>query len=127
MERSDWVFAVLPFVTSVALGFGFFVVFRQRAAARRASTPQHLTEPGLAAPPRDPGTPPPRPWWGNPLIWVGACLVSLVLGLVVWPGLFGGVFVFLPFVWISRPRHEPRMDPRTNGHTSRDAGRFSGD
>jgi hypothetical protein len=124
--RNDWVYAVLPFVTSVALGFGFYVVFRQRAAARRAGARERLTEPGLATPLRDAG-PPSRPWWGNPLIWVGACLVSLVLGLVVWPGLFGGVFVFLPFVWISRPRHEPRMDPRTNGHTARDAGRFSGD
>ena len=40
--------------------------------------------------------------------------------LFVWPGLFGGAFIVLPFVWIRRPRREPRMDPRTNGHARRD-------
>ena len=47
------------------------------------------------------------------------------LGLLL--GLFGGAFIVLPFVWIWRPRREPKMDPRTNGHTSRDAGTFTGD
>jgi hypothetical protein len=116
------IYAILPFVTIAALGLGFLVVFRQRAAARRALPP---AAPPLPRAPR--GRQPDRPWWGNPWLWVGVCAVSIVLGLFVWPGLFGGVVVVLPFVWIGRPRHEPRMDPRTNGHTSRDAGAFTGD
>ncbi len=52
-------------------------------------------------------TPGGRPWWGNPWLWVGVCGISLVLGLLVWPGLFGGVFVFLPFVWIRTSRRRP--------------------
>ena len=115
------IYAILPFITIAALGLGFLVVFRQRAAARRALPP------APAAPPTSRRGEPDRPWWGNPWLWVGVCAVSIVLGLFVWPGLFGGVVFVLPFVWIGRPRHEPRMDPRTNGHTSRDAGAFTGD
>jgi hypothetical protein len=115
------IYAILPFVTIAALGLGFLVVFRQRAAARRA-----LTSATTAAPTAHRHEPD-RPWWGNPLLWLGVCTVSIVLGLVVWPGLFGGVVLVLPFVWVGRPRREPRMDPRTNGHTDRDAGAFTGD
>lgn len=116
------IYAVLPFITIVALGAGFFVVFRQRAAARRE----------MATPPRAPAARPPRksmdrPWWGNPWLWVGVCAVSILLGLYVWPGLFGGVVLVLPFVWIGRPHHGPEMDPKTNGHTTRDAGAFTGE
>jgi hypothetical protein len=116
------IYAVLPFVTIVALGLGFLVLFRQRAAAHRE----------LSTPPPAPGRRPTRPaldrpWWGSPWLWVGVCGVSIVLGLLVWPGLFGGVVVVLPFVWIGRPHREPKMDPRTNGHSSRDAGAFTGD
>ena len=127
MGNDGWIYAVLPFVTMVVLGAGLYVVFRQRTAARRNRVAGGLAEPALASPPRDRPGRPSRPWWGNPLLWVGLCVASVILGLLVWPGLFGGVFVFLPFVWVWRPRSEPRMDPRTNGHTSRDAGSFSGD
>jgi hypothetical protein len=116
------VYAVLPFVTIVALGFGFLVVFRQRAAARR-----ELSTPAPASVPRPARPAPDRPWWGNPWLWVGICTFSILLGLLVWPGLFGGVVLVLPFVWIGRPHREPKMDPRTNGHTNRDAGAFTGD
>jgi hypothetical protein len=117
------IYAILPFVTIVALGLGFVVVFRQRAAARRALPP-----PMHAAVARSPRPPEPdRPWWGNPWVWVGVCAVSILLGLLVWPGLFGGVIFVFPFVWIGRPRRPPRMDPRTNGHTTRDAGAFTGE
>jgi hypothetical protein len=125
--NDGWVYGVLPFVTMVVLGAGLYVVFRQRTAARRNGIPGALAEPGLASPPRGRRTRPGRPWWGNPLLWLGFCLVFLVLGLTVWKGLLGGVFLFLPFVWVWRPRTERRMDPRTNGHTSHDAGSFSGD
>lgn len=40
--------------------------------------------------------------------------VFLVLGIFVWPGLFGGPIIFLPFLWIGRERKG--MDPRANGH-----------
>jgi hypothetical protein len=115
------VYAILPFVTIAALGLGFLVVFRQRAAARRGLPPAAVSAP------RPRAGEPDRPWWGNPWLSVGVCAVSIVLGLFVWPGLFGGVVLVLPFVWVGRPRHEPRMDPRTNGHTTRDAGAFTGD
>jgi hypothetical protein len=119
------VYAVLPFVTIVALGVGFVVVFRQRAAARRAAPGPAAAE---AVPPSGRTTEHmDRPWWGNPWLWVGLCAASILLGLLVWPGLFGGVVIVLPFVWIGRPRREPTMDPRTNGHTKRDAGAFTGD
>jgi hypothetical protein len=124
---NEWVYAVLPFVTMAVLGAGLYVVFRQRAAARRNGSPGALAEPGLASPPRDRRARPARPWWGSPLLWLGLSLLFLILGWLVRPWLFGGVFIFLPFVWIWRPRTDPRMDPRTNGHTSRDAGSFSGD
>jgi hypothetical protein len=119
-----WIYAVLPFITIVALGVGFAVVFRQRAAARRA-----LPSPMHAAVMRTPraGTRDERPWWGTPWLWVAVCAISILLGLYVWPGLFGVVVFVFPFVWIGRPRRQPRMDPRTNGHTPRDAGAFTGD
>ena len=114
---TDQLLLLLPFVTAVALGFGFWVVFRERAAARRSAAGR-LVEPDLAAPPRDP-RPPDRPWWGSPWLWLAASGVFLVLGVVVWPGLFGGTFLFLPFIWIWRPRRSRDVDPRTNGHGRR--------
>jgi len=124
--NDGWIYAVLPFVTMLALGAGLYVVFRQRNAARRNAIGAQLAEPGLATPPRDRPPRSARPWWGNPLLWIGVCLVFLALGFV-WHGLFGGVFLFLPFVWVFRPRSEPRMDPRTNGHSGHDTGSLSGD
>ncbi len=120
-----WVYAVLPFITIVALGVGFAVVFRQRAAARRAlPPPMHAA---VSRAPRAGTRGDDRPWWGSPWVWVAVCAISILLGLYVWPGLFGVVVFVFPFVWIGRPRREPRMDPRTNGHTTRDAGAFTGD
>jgi hypothetical protein len=121
------IYTVLPFVTIVALGLGFLIVFRQRAAARRATREHGPMHAALTGSRSREAARPGRPWWGNPLLWVTVCAISLILGFVVWPGLFGGAFIVLPFVWIRRPRREPKMDPRTNGHTSRDAGAFTGD
>ena len=61
---------------------------------------------------------PERPWWGNPLLWLAVCVVFVLLGVFVWPGLFGVMFLFLPFVWVWRPR-AAAVDPRTNGRTKR--------
>jgi hypothetical protein len=57
-----------------------------------------------------------RPWWGNPWLWLGVSALSVALGLFVWPGLFGGFFLFLPFVWIRAPRRAG--DARGNGNGS---------
>ena len=53
---------------------------------------------------------PARPWWGSPVLWLGVCAVLALLGLFVAPHLFGGVFLFLPFLWIVRPR---RREPHS--------------
>jgi len=118
VDRYELIDTALPFVVLVALGVGFWVVFRQRAAARREWSARGLVEPSLAAPPRDPpgGL---RPWWMHPWLWLGVCAVFFVLGVAVRPWLFGGAFLFLPFVWVGRPRRGPRVDPRTNGHGTR--------
>jgi hypothetical protein len=49
-----------------------------------------------------------RPWWGNPLLWVGACAGLAFLGLVVAPKLFGVVFLLLPFIWVGGVRRRER-------------------
>ncbi len=109
VDGRELAYAILPFVVLVALGWGFWIIFRQRGTARSV--------PGSTA--RDPGRAPSRAWWGNPWLWVGVSAVFVVLGIFLWPGLFGGVVLFLPFVWVSRTR-PPEMDPRTNGHSRRD-------
>jgi hypothetical protein len=118
VDARDVVLLILPFVVAIALSVGFLLVFRERAAwMAEMQRRDRLAEPDLATPLRDP-VPPPRPWWGNPWIWVGLSVIFLILGLVVWPALFGGVFLFIPFVWIWRPRQR-EVDPRSNGHTKR--------
>ena len=120
MSREDLLLAALPVIVLVVVLAAAVAMVRHRrdldrAAAQRAA---RLVEPDLISPPRDP-SPPARPWWGSPWLWIGVSAAFLVLGLVVWPGLFGGVFLFIPFVWVTRPRPDP-MDPRTNGHAKRD-------
>ena len=109
--RDAWIYAVLPFVTMAVLTFGLVVVFRQRSAARRDARRTDRAELRAA----------PLPWWWNAWLLLAIGLVSLLLGIFVWPWLFGFTFVALPFIWIKRPR-PPTVDPRTNGHAHRDAG-----
>jgi hypothetical protein len=122
----DLVFLALPFIVAIALGVGFLLVFQQRAAIDQAIHRRaQLAEPDLATPLRDP-KPPTRPWWGNPWLWLAVSVGFVLLGIFVWPGLFGGTFFFLPFIWIWRPRQR-EVDPRTNGHGSRtDPGSLGG-
>jgi hypothetical protein len=118
MTVREALLVLLPFVVAIALGLGFLLVLGQRAAMNEAMRRRaQLAEPDLATPIRD-RPPPSRPWWGNPWIWLGVCAAFIVLGLLVWPGLFGGTFFFLPFIWVWRPRQRP-VDPRTNGHEQR--------
>jgi uncharacterized membrane protein YfcA len=113
--ENAWIYAVLPFVTMAILTAGFVVVFRQRSAARRAAL-------GGQAPRTTPDARP-RPWWANPLVWLAIGVVSVLLGIFVWPGLFGFTFIVIPILWWRRPK-APALDPRSNGHTHRDAGSF---
>lgn len=120
VDRGDLLFVVLPFAALAIFSAAFVLVFRRRwrmdrAALRRAS---RIVEPDLVTPPRDPPASE-RPWWGNPWLWIGVSAVFVVLGLIVWLGFFAGVFLFVPFVWLSRPKPST-MDPRSNGHTKRD-------
>jgi hypothetical protein len=120
VDRSDLLFVVLPFVVLALCSIGFMVLFRRRwrmdrAAMRRAA---RLVEPDIATPPLDPAQHQ-RPWWANPWIWVGVSAVCVVLGVVLWRGFLGGVFLFVPFVWLSRAK-APTVDPRSNGHAKRD-------
>ncbi|MGH2679646.1 MAG: hypothetical protein ACRDG8_04065 [Actinomycetota bacterium] len=127
MDLTEIALVALPFVVAVALGLGFLLVFRERAAmSEERRRRQRLAEPDLATPLRDP-PPAERPWWGNPWLWLGVSAVFLLLGIYVWPGLFGGTFLFLPFIWVWRPRRGRDVDPRTNGHGSRvDPGSLGG-
>ncbi len=120
MDRGDLLFVVLPFVVLAVLTMGAVWIYRRhwrmdRAAVRRAA---RIVEPDLVSPPRD-VRPVRRPWWSHPWVWIAVPVVFVVLGLLVWPGLFGGVFLFVPFLWLSRPRGST-MDPRSNGHAKRE-------
>jgi hypothetical protein len=120
VDRGDFVFVVLPFVALALLSIGSVALFRRRwrmdrAALRRAA---RLVEPDIITPPRDQAQPR-RPWWGNPWLWIGVSAVFVVLGVFVWRGFLGGVVLFVPFVWLSRPK-PPTVDPRSNGHAKRD-------
>jgi hypothetical protein len=118
---------VLSLAGVLAIGAALWFTFSQREAARRAVAGRLGSDVPLPAQPSRPPAAPSPPWWGNPWCWAIVCLAFAVLGLVVWPGLFGGTFLLLPFVWIRRPRRDADMDPRTNGHTDRDPESFTGD
>lgn len=51
----------------------------------------------------------PRPWWGRPRFWLGVAAVSIVLGLVIAPRVFGFTFLFLPFILVGG-RRKPRQE-----------------
>ena len=53
------------------------------------------------------------PWWGNPWFWLAVCVGTALLGIVVFPKLFGFTFLFLPFIWIAGRRRKP-PDPGAN-------------
>ena len=59
------IYTVLPFVTIVALGLGFLIVFRQRAAARRATREQGPMHAALTGSRSREAARPGRPWWGK--------------------------------------------------------------
>jgi hypothetical protein len=120
VDRADLLFVVVPFLVLAALSTGSVLILRRRwrmdrAAMRHAA---RLVEPDIVTPPRD-SSPVAFPRWANPWLWVGVSAAFAVLGFIVWPALFGGVFLFIPFVWGSRSK--PRiMDPRSNGHAKRE-------
>jgi hypothetical protein len=111
-----WIYAILPFLTMAVLTFGFVVVFRQRAKARRAV---------LAAGPPPPRRAAARPWWARPALWLAIAVAAALLGSFVWAGLYALVVLIVPLAWRSRPRRAPSVDPRSNGHAHRDGGAFT--
>ena len=116
MTRETFLAFVLPFVVAVTLAavFSFVMIRRVVGGGGRAVSSG-----------RD-GLPFRRPWWASPWLWGGVSVASLVLGVFVWPGLIGGTFVFLPFVWIGRGRRSVPIDPRANGHGRLDDARRLG-
>ena len=61
---------------------------------------------------RDPG----RPWWGSPAVWVAGSAAFVLLGVFVFPRLFGFTILFLPFLLARsfgrrRPEDERREPP----------------
>lgn len=119
MDAREVALTALPLAVLVALVGAFVIMLRRRAWMPTAA---RMSEPDLGAPPGDSAAG--RPWWGNPWLWVAVCGVFVVLGVFVWSGLFGGAFLFLPFVWVWRPRRRRAIDPRGNGHAKRDGGSF---
>jgi hypothetical protein len=115
-----FVTVAVPFAAIAVASVAAVFLFRWRWRMDRASLLRaaRLVEPDIVTPPRD-APPLPRAWWGRPLLWIGVSAVFVVLGVVVWPGLLGGIFLFVPFVWLSRPR-APTVDPRSNGHARRE-------
>jgi hypothetical protein len=41
---------------------------------------------------------PQRPWWGSPAVWIAASAAFVLVGVFVFPRLFGFTILFLPFV-----------------------------
>ncbi len=119
MSAKELALTLLPLALLGLLVGTFVVVLRRRSWMPAAK----LAVPDLGAPMREPRDVE-RPWWGNPWLWAGVSGVFVVLGIFVWPGLFGGAFLFLPFVWIRVPRRGRTMDPRGNGHAKRDGSSF---
>ena len=112
-----WVYAILPFLTMAVLTFGFVVVFRQRAKARRAAlaaVPGSAHRPGLL-----------RPWWAHPALWLAVVVAAALLGSFVWSGFYALAVILVPIAWLRRPRRQPTVDPRSNGHAHRDGGAFT--
>jgi hypothetical protein len=63
-----------------------------------------------------------RSWWGRPGLWVLVSATSVLLGVFVFPKLFGFTFIFLPFLWpflggLRRGRHGPREDREGRSET----------
>lgn len=46
---------------------------------------------------------PERPWWGNPVVWIGFSVGFIALGLFVAPRLLGFTFLLLPLIWMRLP------------------------
>lgn len=90
--------APLFFILTVVLGFGLFMRFGMQTLEME-EVPEEEGEEERRT----------RPWWGNPMVWVAAGVVFLVLGLFVAPHFLGGTFIFLPFFWIGGGRRRYRV------------------
>ena len=61
---------------------------------------RRVVEPG----PLGDGGSPTRPWWGNPLVWLAVSAVFVLVGVFLAPRFLPGVVVFIPFLWLAKPR-----------------------
>jgi Na+/proline symporter len=88
----------LVLVLLIIVAFAIFSLFFV-GAARTAlwGSPDDAPDDDVPGPPR-------RPWWGNPLIWIGVSAVFILLGIFVAPHFFPAVIFFIPLVWIGKPR-----------------------
>lgn len=61
---------------------------------------------------------PERPWYSSPVAWVAGSLAFVLLGVFVFPRLFGFTILFLPFLLARsfgrrRPEDHERREPPT--------------
>jgi hypothetical protein len=61
---------------------------------------------------------PERPWYSSPVAWVAGSLAFVLLGVFVFPRLFGFTILFLPFLLARsfgrrRPEDQERREPPT--------------
>jgi hypothetical protein len=59
---------------------------------------------------------PARPWWGSPAVWIAGSIAFVLVGVFVFPRLFGFTILFLPFFLARsfgrrRPEDERREPP----------------
>ena len=59
---------------------------------------------------------PERPWYSSPVVWVAGSLAFVLLGVFVFPRLFGFTVLFLPFLLARsfgrrRPEDHERREP----------------
>jgi hypothetical protein len=102
---------IVVLLVPVAILLAIFAVLMILGASREAVALEEDYE-GDAVMAREPE----RPWWGNPLFWLAFSAVFVLLGLFVWPQLFGGVFLFLPFIWIGGGKSSRRRRARGSAH-----------
>ena len=100
---------ILIFVLGLSVGvFIAFAILMLRSVAVPPAEPK-----SEAAPDPEAGEPEPdRPWLGRPRAWLVLAAVFLILGLLVAPKLFGGVFLFFPLFWFRGPRRRRPHSPR---------------
>lgn len=113
-------FLVVPLVF-VLLALGLFLAVVRAMGLRAVEEPPGAPRDGSTGErPRLARWSDERPWWGRPLVWLGVSALLVVLGVLVVPQVLPGVVVFVPFLWIGRPRRRRRPgDPERSEERDR--------